>query len=81
MFMDDIVDAIDSIISVQGLMIEAEKELRTETEFLKNKKKEESEKLREMEMLVDRSEQIQRKFYCYSNQVKTIESCSVSYGI
>ena len=37
--MNDIVDAIDSIISVQGLMIEAEKELRTETEFLKNKKK------------------------------------------
>ena len=38
MFMDDIVDAIDSILSVEGLMLEAEKELRTETEFLKNKK-------------------------------------------
>ena len=50
--MDDIVDAIDSIISVQGLMIEAEKELRTETEFLKNKKKEESEtfKIKELNL-------------------------------
>jgi len=48
--MSDIVDAIDSIISVQGLMIEAEKELRTETEFLKNKKKEESEKFKVKEL-------------------------------
>ena len=50
--MSDIVDAIDSIISVQGLMIEAEKELRTETEFLKNKKKEESEtfKIKELNL-------------------------------
>ena len=48
--MNDIVDAIDSIISVQGLMIEAEKELRTETEFLKNKKKEESEKFKVKEL-------------------------------
>jgi len=48
--MSDIVDAIDSIISVQGLMIEAEKELRTETEFLKNKKKEESEAFKVKEL-------------------------------
>ena len=48
--MSDIVDAIDSIISVQGLMIEAEKELRTETEFLKNKKKEESETFKVKEL-------------------------------
>ena len=27
--MNDIVDAIDSILSVEGLMLEAEKELRT----------------------------------------------------
>ena len=48
--MSDIVDAIDSIISVQGLMLEAEKELRTETEFLKNKKKEESETFKVKEL-------------------------------
>ena len=47
---DDIVDAIDSILSVEGLMLEAEKELRTETEFLKNKKKEESEEFKIKEL-------------------------------
>ena len=50
--MNDIVDTIDSILSVEGLMLEAEKELRTETEFLKNKKKEESEafKIKELNL-------------------------------
>ena len=48
--MDDIVDAIDSILSVEGLMLEAEKELRTETELLKNKKKEESEAFKVKEL-------------------------------
>ena len=50
MFMNDIVDTIESILSVEGLMLEAEKELRTETEFLKNKKKEESETFKVKEL-------------------------------
>ena len=37
-------------LAIKKLMLEAEKELRTETEFLKNKKKEESEAFKVKEL-------------------------------